>query len=189
MKTLFVLAGIFFLTFAVPARAGDPPPMPCGCTEKAVSVRFHDADAVFTGTVREIASENTVIRKGSGRWSKRLMQADPPVTVMLDIDKSWKGVPAKKTELTLHTSLTKYTCAGYPFEKGRKYLVFAYRREESQHDDTTLYSYEPGTYEVGGLCGGTKEIEKADDDLAHIKAEDPPSDEPEPKKKGGAAHE
>jgi hypothetical protein len=165
MKTLFLLAGIFFLALAVPASADDGVPPPCTCLERPVEARFRDATAIFTGTVQDIVAQDQVTRGRSGRWTKRLIQADLPVAVTLNVDKAYKGVAADKKDFTLHTSLTQYTCAGYPFKKGESYLVFAYRRGDTGTDSAALYSYPPDTFEVGGLCGGTKEIGKASADM------------------------
>lgn len=171
MKTTLPILALALLLAAFPARADDAPVSACSCTPRAFAARFQGASAVFTGTVREIEVQDKLTKKGNGRWSKTLMQADPPVTVTLDILTPYKGVGQKKT-FTLNTSLTKYTCSGYPFTEGRDYLVFAYRRDDPGTESTSLYGFPPDTYEVGGLCGGTKEIEKAADDLARMKPED-----------------
>lgn len=160
MKTLFCLFAVFFL--ALPALAEGPPP--CACAERRIVRRFAEAEAVFIGTVRNIAPFDEVTRGGgSGKWNKNLPQADRPVAVTLRVDHAYKG--AEGSAFTLHTSLTQYTCAGHPFVKGGQYLVFAYRRNIGESDTTSLYSFPDGTWEVGGLCGGTKRIEAAAADL------------------------
>ena len=128
-----------------------------------------DADAVFTGTVRDIVPAQDPIKKSGGRWARRLPQADKPILVTLDVDTSYKGAEKGKP-FQLHTSMAHYTCVGYPFKKGQGYLVYAYLHDAEREDRPSLYDYPPGTYDVAGLCGGTTEIEKAGEELNKLKA-------------------
>ena len=58
----------------------------------------------------------------------------------------------------LHTSLKRVTCAGYPFEEGKTYLIYAYKRLASTYERWSLYDFKTGTLDTGGLCGGTIEV-------------------------------
>jgi hypothetical protein len=173
MKTFLpcVFALLLLLPAPSPARAEDVPA--CACAGKAFKQRFRSADAVFTGTVQDIVFVKNSGKGGGGRWNKSLLQADPPITVTLTVDTAYKDTFGKKI-FTLNTSLTKYTCSGYPFVKGKGYLVFAYKKKDAHGDTTSLYSFPAGTYEVGGLCGGTREIEKAGDELELLTPEKAP---------------
>lgn len=159
MRTFFVLAVLFLLS--APALAAEAPA--CQCTEKALDQRIAAADAVFAGAVVEIRESKDF---------RRFPKADPPVVVTLKVDEAYKGVKGKES-FQLHTSLTRHTCTGHPFEVGKMYLVFAYKRADMAHDFTALYRFPAGTYDVGGLCGGTKLFEKAGQDLKSLKPEKP----------------
>lgn len=208
------------LAFPAPSFAReDVPVAQCTCYEREFDRRLKDAGAVFTGTVRSIDYDDSVIKLGSGgRWTKNLPGADDPVIVVLDVDHVYKGADdifssvsegqdlhaslqaardrhagapggqdshadaaAQKT-FVLRTSRMKYTCSGYPFNEGERYLVFAYHRQPGgRSDPTDLYGFPQDTYGVGGLCGGTKEVAKAAADLARLKdvapEEEPPKHE------------
>jgi hypothetical protein len=149
-----------------PARAEDPPLPACACTEKSFDVRYDHADAIFAGTVTGIAPVRAFARNG---------QSDPPVEVTFAVDEAYKGLGGAKT-FTLHTSLANKTCTGYPFRKGAQYLVFAYRRGDFEYRPESLYRFPEGTYDVEGLCGGTKAFSTAAaEDLRRLKPEAPGS--------------
>ena len=163
MKTLLVLTFLFLLP-AFPAGAAPG----CNCLEASFPTRWAGAGAVFTGTVEDIAQDPKFLHPGA---------VDAPVQVTFRVAEAFKGVeiPAKgeKDEartFVLHTSLTRETCAGYPFERGRKYLVFAYARTAGAFEYWSLYPYASGTYGTGGLCGGIKPFEDSGKDLAEIAA-------------------
>lgn len=144
----------------------------CACAERPIEARYRDATAVFTGTVKSIRPDEAILGAiaGGGTWNKRRPQADAPVVVDLEVDRMYKGKAQKDNMFVLHTSLTEYTCSGHPFVEGKGYLVFAYVQDEAWEDRTSLYTFPSGTFEVGGLCGGTKDISKAGADLAAIAA-------------------
>ncbi|MDD9901571.1 MAG: hypothetical protein OXT65_11365 [Alphaproteobacteria bacterium] len=152
-----------FLSFCMffPLPASGQAPTPCACTEKSFDIRWQQADAVLTATVTDITTLPKYNRTG---------QKDLPVAVTFDIQTPFKGVDDDKKTFTLHTSLTRHTCTGHPFEKGGTYLVFAYEREDFTWMPESLYRFPDGTFDVGGLCGGTKALDTARDDLAAIKA-------------------
>lgn len=157
---------------ASPVNAAKDNPFPaCACAERPFSARQRDATAIFTGTVTEILPDQEILDapKG-GTWNKRTPQADIPVRVTLAIDKVYKGVAEADKDFILHTSLTEYTCAGHPFEAGKGYLVFAYVQDAKREDRTSIYSFPSGSYEVGGLCGGTKELLDAREDIGQLEA-------------------
>jgi hypothetical protein len=153
-----MLSAAFFISGLQPVLAADP--RACACLGKSLDVRWEDATAVFTGTVQEIASPKNFPKKE---------RTDPPIIVTLSVDKAYKGTEGKET-FTLYTSLTQYTCTGYPFEKGKQYLVFAYQRQKDHADPSSFYHFHTGTYDVGGLCGGTKELESAAEDLQALQS-------------------
>lgn len=162
-----VLALLLFI--AAPVRAENPAPAAapaatkdvCNCTEKDENSRWHDAAAVFTGTVAEIKVIEKEIQYGN---------EDLPVEVTLLINDGYKNAkPGDK--FVLHTNLARKTCMGHAFEVSRKYLVFAYARKEEVYEPWSLYNFPSGTYDVGGACGGTKDLEdpRTLDDAKFIK--------------------
>ena len=71
-----------------------------------------NARAVFTGTVLEITK----------------LPNDLKVTVKFKVRESWKGV--RSAEARVFTGQGGGDC-GYKFEKGKEYLVYAYKRSDS----------------------------------------------------------
>lgn len=71
-------------------------------------------------------------------------------TISFNIEKSFKGVTGTVVELT-----ETGTSCDYSFEQGEKYLVYAYRHEETN----TLYSH---------YCTRTKEFSKAGAELDYL---------------------
>src|SRR5262249_19342638 len=127
----------------------------CSCLPDPFQKRWDAADAVFTATVVEIDELTKYIRKGNAN--------DIPVSVLLKVDESFKGSAAKPGHgFELQTSLTKDTCTGHPFVKGTEYLIFAYQRNDTTAAITSLYNMPAGTWDVGGLCGGTKDMSTAE---------------------------
>lgn len=130
------------------ALAKQAAPVTCSCLPADVDTRIADADRIYVGTVRSIEVVESMVEPG---------RKDPPVIVTFDVDEAFKD-SGKKEEL--HTSLTRLTCAGFPFEEGKTYLVYAYKRLASTYEKWSLYDYKTGTLGTGGLCGGTQEIDK-----------------------------
>lgn len=154
-KLFFFLAAVLFFQ---PAFAG----INCGCAEESFDRRWEKADAVFIGTVKEVKVAESFTR---------YKEADLPVEVTLSIDTPYKkGEEGDEKTFVIHTSLTHYTCTGFPFEKDQKYLVFAYQRRAYDYIPQSLYKFPSGSYDVGGFCGGTKEFVKAESDLQDIAA-------------------
>jgi hypothetical protein len=61
-------------------------------------------------------------------------------------------------------TLIVVTTAGSVFLEGGEYLVYAYQTTQ----DNYLYRYEEGELATDTICGGTKELSLADDDLEQI---------------------
>lgn len=160
MRFIALLA--LLLLAPVPALAQDAAPKDvCNCTEKAESSRWNEAFAVFTGTVREIEVIEKEVQYGND---------DLPVKVTLAINDGYKNAKAGE-EFVLHTNLARKTCMGHDFVLNRKYLVFAYERKQEVYETWSLYNFPSGTFDVGGACGGTKDLEdpRVIDDARFIK--------------------
>lgn len=146
-----LLAAVCMLTLlAQSADAQKRGPIACTCLPPDMDTRIVQADRIFTGTLRSIETVDSMVQPG---------RKDPPVMVTFDVQESFKDADAKKQ--VLHTSLTRVTCAGYPFEEGKTYLIYAYKRLASTYEKWSLYDFKTGTLDTGGLCGGT--IEATDD--------------------------
>lgn len=146
---IFVLLFVFFLLLSSTVQAE---PDKCTCTAKSFDTRWNDSAAVFLGTVKSIKTVEKYVEYGND---------DLPVEVTLSVDDAYKGTETGE-DFVLHTSLTRGTCTGHPFEEGKKYLLFVYRREAETFEYWSLYDFPSGTYDVGGLCGGTKGIKDAE---------------------------
>ncbi len=152
MRLLICLAlGLFLLTLLpLGAHAQKPERIACTCLPADIDMRIAQADRIYTGTVRSIEIAENMVQPG---------RKDPPVIVTFDVQDSFKD--ADSAQQVLHTSLTRVTCAGYPFEEGKTYLIYAYKRLASTYERWSLYDFKTGTLDTGGLCGGT--IEATDD--------------------------
>jgi hypothetical protein len=118
MKKYLILAGLvwwFPLLAASNAYA-------CSCVKPEVPQAFREARAVFFGEVLEIIQP----------------QADSPTAPLADrlfrirfkVERSWKG--AATQEIIISSDQGRAGCFSWgPFEKGRKYLVYAERRTPS----------------------------------------------------------
>lgn len=123
----------------------------CLCETADIDARWRAAGAVFDGTVEEI--------RPVARYAPK-PGMDPAVEVVLRVGEAFKGA-ATGEAFTLHTNLTKSTCMGHPFEQGESYLVFAYKRPAETRETRSLYNFPSGTWDVGGLCGGTQTLKNA----------------------------
>lgn len=162
-KRFFLLNFIMLLLIsaAIPAHAARPLST-CTCAADKLERRWDASVAVIAGTVTDIKVVDEYVNYGS---------KDLPVEVTLQVDDVYKGKKIGKT-FTLFTSITKVTCTGHPFELGKKYLIFAYERQDAKFERWSLYEFPTGTYDVGGLCGGTQLFDETvlAQELADIKA-------------------
>lgn len=140
-------AALFLLLLSSPAFSASQTAEKCTCTENTFDNRWNGAEAVFAGTVQKVEIVEKHVQYGN---------KDVPIEVSLYVDEAYKGAKTGG-KFTLHTSLTHETCTGHPFRRGERYLIFAYLRREDTYELWSLYNFPSGTYDVGGLCGGTKE--------------------------------
>lgn len=148
------LTAIFLLiALALPADAAQQRTK-CTCMPDTLEKRWEASGAVFTGTVSEAVEVK--------EWSQR-GNADLPLVVTVKVDEGHKGVEKGNT-FKFYTNKHVNTCMGADFEIGKSYLFFAYQRVPDIYERWSLYDFPSGTYDVGGLCGGTR----ASDDPAAI---------------------
>lgn len=142
------------------ARAQSRERVACTCLPPDIDTRITQAHRIFTGTLRRLETVDSMMQPG---------RKDPPVIATFDVEEDFKDAAGKQQ--TLHTSLTRVTCAGYPFEEGKTYLVYAYQRLASTYERWSLYDFKTGTFDTGGLCGGTIEIsdDRAIDEIKKLR--------------------
>lgn len=151
MRAVLTLLALLIALPPAPVLAKDPrPEAACACAPRPLEARWKEATAIFTGTITSIEVIKIQVQRGN---------VDLPVKVKLAVDDVYKGELKSGETFELQTSLTRETCTGHPFEDRRKYLVFAYVRSEDTVEDWSLYPLPSGTYDVGGLCGGTKDMD------------------------------
>jgi hypothetical protein len=119
--------------------------LPPGTQKERVERALSSSEAVFSGEVAAIEKEAATSRHPG------------TVTVALRVSEEWKG-PERGT-LKVSTASQESAC-GFPFEKGREYLVYA----DGKHD-----------LEVD-LCSGTKPLSEAGADLAVLGTGEKPKD-------------
>jgi hypothetical protein len=105
----------------------------CSCGAVSTQRLLSSSDAVFSGQV-------TAIEKGA---------AIRTTTATLRVSEVWKG-PERAT-LEVSTPSDEAAC-GYTFEEGKKYLVYAYGKQDLKVD----------------ACGGTVPLSYANEDLAFL---------------------
>ena len=133
MKTVLRVTLIVLIGFAVgrrPAHACTCAPLP------APLVALDQADFVFAGKVIRITT-------GQGEYGQMLH-------VLFEVDAYRKG--AYGAQVLIETAVHSASC-GFPFERGRKYLVYGFRSDASL---TT------------NICTRTSRLEDAGEDLAAL---------------------
>ena len=106
----------------------------CSCMEPGPPAQeLENADAVFSGKVVKVEPFTEGFQK---------------LRVTFELDRVWKGL-AEGDRVTLTTAADSATC-GYPFEKGKSYLVYAYGEEGEL---------------TGTLCSRTALLKEAKEDL------------------------
>lgn len=161
MRTLFLALAFALLLPAMPAPAKKPVSQ-CLCAAIPFEDRWEKSDAVFTGVVTDIKVVKTRIVHGS---------SDLPVVVLVTVDKGYKGA-FDHAAFLLYTNMNVDSCMGYDYKIGGKYLFYAYMRRPEIREAWSMYNFPSGTFDVGGLCGGTAPVEAASAiaDLAAIPA-------------------
>jgi len=122
-----------------------PAILACSCVETPpVGAALLQAKAVFVGEVEQISLKR--------RWSKKgeELTYEPRLTVAFAVDRSWKGVPTPRIEIS--TSKDSASC-GFDFKLGERYLVFA--------DDSRRGL-------AAGLCSRIAHLSEASADLAEL---------------------
>jgi hypothetical protein len=114
----------------------------CSCIPpKSPTQSLKEADAVFLGKVIEIATQ----RSPEGYGERR---------IKMEASKSWKGISGKSFYVT--TGVYDGDC-GYPFVKGKTYLVYANMDKRRKRLDINI-------------CSRTRKLEAASGDLKALGA-------------------
>ncbi len=132
----------------------------CQCVMPEFNMKWKTADAIFTGKVTAITPLE--------QFRKSPLD-EMPVKVDLAIIQHYKGLPEEKV-ISLHTSLNDHTCTGYAFKTGESYLIYGYQRKAETYERWSFYNFPSGTWDIGGLCGGTLPLAEAGADIAKLKS-------------------
>lgn len=151
LALIALISCLFYGFGALPAQAGRPKTV-CQCLPAPLKKRWADSGAVFTGRVTAITEVKDFIQRGN---------ADIPVIVTVEVTEGLKGVEKGNT-FRFHTNQHKDTCMGADYVQDKDYLFFAYERTPDVYERWSLYEFPSGTYDVGGLCGGTARLSKAE---------------------------
>ena len=144
------LALVLVANLLLAATFGAQPAYACSCTSAPLEKRLKNAEAVFAGVAVDVGEMET------GEDLREFAYSPPPPPrfglVTLDVEESWKG--ASEEPLVVRGHGHGASC-GIEFQKGERYLVFAYSGREV---DASLQT---------GLCSGTELISssKAERDL------------------------
>ena len=133
---IFLFVGICFQkTFA------------CSCEFHSHKRDFRKAVIIFEGTVLDVRQDFSL----DSPIPKDIKDFQAQITehIKLSIDKSWKG--NKKSEVEVWSLSYPYSCGGFRFTKGEKYLVYVFKAENG-----SLYAVTS--------CGRTRKFETNDED-------------------------
>ena len=108
----------------------------CSCVPPpSVEESFKSTDAVFTGTVMKIEQEFDTTVNDHGDTIVLFGQVK---TVTIKLDTDYKSTNTKKGAIiTIKTASNSAAC-GYYFQKGKKYIVYAYTNKEDGMLSTNL---------------------------------------------------
>jgi hypothetical protein len=132
--------------------------MPSGSQKERAERALADSEAVFSGEVvgYEKSPLDTTMMEGT---MLTMMISPRPATVTLRVSEVWKG--SKQQTVQVATDVADGVSCGYPFEKGQKYLVYAYGGQQGLKTDG---------------CTETKLLSKAGADLEALGASEKPKD-------------
>ncbi|WP_279587129.1 hypothetical protein [Paenisporosarcina antarctica] len=123
----------------------------CSCVEaNSVKDELDRSSAVFSGEVIEIVDKNK---------SASLQSSNDPISVLFDVDESWKGV--NQTQIVVYTERSEASC-GYEFSLNNEYLVYA-----QEIDGTIKASY----------CSKTSLLSLAEEDLIELGIGEKPTEQ------------
>ena len=157
--TSLVLAVLGFVFLLPPecASACSCAMLPGSQKERAEQA-LSDSEAVFSGEVVDYEKSPlaTTMIEGS---MVTIMMSPRPATVTLQVSEVLKG--SKQQTVQVATDVADGVSCGYPFEKGQKYLVYAYGGQQGFKTDG---------------CTETKLLSKAGADLEALGASEKPKD-------------
>ncbi len=183
-KVFILFLAVLLVVVATEASA-------CRCIPASFDYRWTQSDSVFVGKVKEV---KTLYKYYRTSYDDKPVIVTFDVIKKLKVEdieekedkeeKEEKEDKGKNTEIInkvknilgdeennsfeLHTSLQNLTCMGYPFEEGKEYLVYAYKRTADKLEKWSLYNYPSETYGVGGLCGGTNYSDASSAEMERI---------------------
>ncbi len=152
-RLVFVLSALILVGWS--AEFSSATELACSCVPRPFAVAFKSAAVVFAGKVTNIEFLDDPKTKNS----------EARIIVTLTVSRTWKGV--ESPEVVLHTTENSWTCHGYYFRKDEEYLVFAYENEDADAKRFSDYALPKQSFGVS-LCGGTKLLVNAENDLAFL---------------------
>lgn len=108
----------------------------CSCDIRSHERDLREAHAVFVGRVLQIGANET-----GDEETRRFA----PFKVTFEVEKGWKG---KKGEVAVVTDNNGPPCGGFRFEKGERYLIYAFGKE----------------LETATACSRSRPLNRADQD-------------------------
>lgn len=109
-----VVAQAILICLILMMRAGEG--YACDCAEQTVVKKFNKADAVFVGEIVEVSSN----------YGSYFIQS-----VKFKIEKQWKGKKANEIIVLVGIDIPGM-CGDMPLNKGKRYLVYAYKDKKEK---------------------------------------------------------
>ncbi|KOO52009.1 hypothetical protein [Viridibacillus arvi] len=135
----------------------------CSCSQPdPPKEALKGSSAVFSGKVIDTVDRNK---------NNVIQSSADPITILFDVDKSWKGVD--QTQVIVYTERSSASC-GYGFSLNEKYLVYAYEENgELRVNACSRTAPLSGAKEdIQALGKGQKPTEQVTLDLENIKGQE-----------------
>jgi hypothetical protein len=123
MRNVRALASLLVTTGLI--TVSQIPAYSCSCEEITPTTGLRKANAVFVGQVVQISpADEKLVRKETG------LRADHTVeglfsAVTFKVERYWKGVKGREITILSDQGVGIFSCKGYAFREGERYLVYA----------------------------------------------------------------
>ena len=146
LKTSLTIMLSVFLIFSISTSFSFNEAHACSCIAPEDPKKEREKfQVVFSGTVTYVEETNP---------SESLFSGVDPVLVTFDVERIWKGLEDKNSNVTITTSASSASC-GFYFQENVEYVVYAYQHEADNQIQVSL-------------CSRTNTIENAQEDLNEL---------------------
>ncbi len=132
-----------------------PPPPDVKSARELAEWRTQGGSAIFEGTVEALQMKSLLLEASAGDVvPANLEESTPVMLVSFSVSRSYRGAHQQKVQIA--TGLGGGDC-GFPFEKGKQYLVHAYKNDSGRLST--------------GICTATALVQESQANLAYLRGE------------------